>query len=116
MRSHVHPWLFAFLLLLGFEGPGANAADPGQRPSDPREADMPLLLAAPAALPACPWTHAEIGGSDLDRVPATLAAIVWVAARSSAGLHSRRAEWLSFRRQFADTVSYRTTAPPSRVA
>lgn len=116
MRSHAHFWLFVFLGLIGFEGPEAKATDAGPGPSDPREAGTPVTVAAPAALPACPWSSAGESRDDLDGVPTTLAAAVSIPAPYHSGLHSRKAEWLRFRRPFAETVSYRTTAPPSRIA
>lgn len=116
MRSHGHLWLFVFLVLIGFDGAGTDTGDTGSRPSGPGEADAPALVASPPALPPCQWTPAEGGGDDLDGIPGTLAAAAPVAAPFPAGLPAREAEWLSFRRPFADTVSYRTTAPPSRIA
>lgn len=74
MRSHGHLWLFVFLVLIGFDGPGANARDPAPGPSDPREAGTPVLVAAPAALPACTWTPDGDSRGDPDGVPPMLTA------------------------------------------
>ncbi len=116
MRSYGHLWLFIFLGLIGFDGPGANATDSAPDPSDSREAGTPVTVAASAALPACPGTPADHTRAELDGVPTTLATAASVAAPPPGCLRLREAEWLSFRRPFAETVSYRTTAPPSRIA
>lgn len=116
MRSYGHLWLFVFPVLIGFDGPGANATNRGPGPSDPREADTSVLGVAPAALPACPWTQTEDSRGGLDSVTRALAAAASAAPPSPSRLRSLEAEWLSFRRPFAETVSYRTTAPPFRIA
>lgn len=113
MRSYGHLWLFVFLGLIGFDGPGPDAVDPGHRPSDSREADRPVLVASAIALPTSQWTPAG------DRHPGSAPTTIFVAfapAPSSGSLRSRERDGLNIRRPFAETVSYRSTAPPLRIA
>lgn len=119
MRDHGHLWLFAFLLLFTWEGPAAEAADRGRSPADAGEAGTPILLATPPALPASPtfqWSPEDDTGYDPDGSETGPAAAPSIAPPSLGRLHARERAWLSFRRPFSHTVSYRTTAPPSRVA
>lgn len=116
MRSHGRIWLFVSLVAVGSGGAGASATDQAPAPPDPREAGTPVTVATSVALPTGPWTPtADIRG-DLDGIPTTLSHLAAAAAASPRSPRSPEAGWLGFRRPFAETVSYRTTAPPSRVA
>ena len=115
MGTRARLWLFVLLVLLGFQGPGADSADPGRAASESRESEVPAVAAPCAALPVFPWTPSGDGRGDGRAAPRTIAAAASIAAPPPGGGHSREVDWLNFRRLFADTVSYRTTAPPPRV-
>jgi hypothetical protein len=116
MRIHQNGWLFVFLVLLSFAGPHPSDADRGQTSSDSPAAELSELVAASPALSARQWTPSDGGGGDLGAAPKTITGAGFVAFPAHGGVHFRAAGWLSFRRLFADTVSYRTTGPPSRIA
>lgn len=114
MRNHGQIWLLAFALLVCWDGP-AEAAARGSTTPDAGDARTPVLVAH-AALPAAPWTQAVDHDPGLHPGPTVSAAAAPAAPPALAPLHARARDGRSFRRPFSHTVSYRTTAPPSRIA
>ena len=116
MQMHGRLGLLVFLLLIGIDGPGANAVDGDFEPPESREASTLVTVAAPAPPPAERWAAADDIRRDLDDSVAKPAFHAALVVSFPSGLRLQSAAWLSFRRPFAETVSYRTTAPPSRIA